>query len=208
MVVSVSASQPGALAQPSDRPLPCILEASPGLVELLGHAYRCGAAATQARANGAVDGEHRAYLGVEMGRGLGEFSIGQIREFHSPGFGEANASTRDLVRIAERHAALDEPFSDVGGQRETLRGELGEALEVDGHRVDHAGDGGAQDVESVDLIEDGFLVFLQVAVVCQGQGLEDSEEGGQVADEAAGLATRELGDVGILLLGMIDEPVE
>ena len=50
---------------------------------------------------------------------------------------------------------------------------------MDGHRIDHAGDGGAQDVESVDLIEDGFLVFLQVAVVCQGQGLEDSEEGGQ-----------------------------
>ena len=58
----------------------------------------------------------------------------------------------------------------------------------------------AQDVEGVDLVEDGLLVFLEVAVVRERQGLEDREEGGQVTDEAPGLAARELCDVGVLLL--------
>ena len=41
---------------------------------------------------------------------------------------------------------------------------------------------------------------MEIAVVCQRKTLQGCQETGQVTDEAACLATRELCDVGILLL--------
>ena len=95
---------------------------------------------------------------------------------------------------------LDEPFGNIGGQREALGCQLGESIEVNGHRLDHAGDGGAQDVQGVYLVEDGLLVFLEIPVVGQGNSLENREQTGEISDEAPRLSTRELGDVGVLLL--------
>ena len=71
---------------------------------------------------------------------------------------------------------------------------------MDGHRVDHAGDGWAQDVEGIDLVEDRLLVLLEITVVGERKSLEDGEETGEITDEPTGLAARELGDVRILLL--------
>ena len=51
-----------------------------------------------------------------------------------------------------------------------------------------------------DRVEDRLLVLLQVAVVGQREPLERGHQPGQVADQPAGLAARELGDVGVLLL--------
>jgi hypothetical protein len=68
------------------------------------------------------------------------------------------------------------------------------------HGVDHAREGRQQHVEGVDGVEDRLLVLLEVAVVGQWQRLEGREQTGQVPDEAAGLAAREFGDVGVLLL--------
>ena len=64
------------------------------------------------------------------------------------------------MRIAERNALLDEPLGNIGGERETLRGQLLKTIEMDRHRVDHAGDGRTQDVEGVDLVEHRLLVLL------------------------------------------------
>ena len=52
----------------------------------------------------------------------------------------------------------------------------------------------------VERVEQRLLVLLQVAVVGERQALERGEEPGEVADQAAGLAAGELGDVGVLLL--------
>ena len=110
------------------------------------------------------------------------------------------------MRVTERHTILDEPFGDVRGERESGRRFGRKTVVVEAHGGDHTGEGGQQHLQRIDLVEDRLLVFLQVAVVCQGQGLEDSEEGGQVADEAAGLAAREFGDVGFFFCGINDEP--
>ena len=42
------------------------------------------------------------------------------------------------MRVAERHAPLDQPLGDVGREREALRRELGHPLGVEAQRRDHA----------------------------------------------------------------------
>ena len=59
---------------------------------------------------------------------------------------------------------------------------------------------GSSDSKVSTRVEDRLLVFLQVAVVGERQALERGEQPGEVADQPAGLAARELGDVGVLLL--------
>ena len=52
----------------------------------------------------------------------------------------------------------------------------------------------------VERVEQRLLVFLEIAVVRERETLERREETGEMADQAARLAARELGDVGVLLL--------
>ena len=52
----------------------------------------------------------------------------------------------------------------------------------------------------VERVEQRLLVLLQVAVVREREALQRGEEAGEVADQPARLAARELGDVGVLLL--------
>ena len=101
---------------------------------------------------------------------------------------------------AERHPLAHQPLGDVGGQGESLRGHLGHAVQMEDGGVHHAGHGGQQQVQLVDLVEDRLLVLLQIPGVGQRQTLEGGHEPRQIADEAASLATGELGDVGVLLL--------
>jgi hypothetical protein len=57
-------------------------------------------------------------------------------------------------------------------------------------------------------VEDRLLVLLQVPVVGQRQRLQGRQQPGEVADEAAGLAARQLGDIGFFFCGMMLDPVE
>ena len=57
-----------------------------------------------------------------------------------------------------------------------------------------------QHQQLVDRVEDRLLVLLQVPVVGQRQALAGGQQAGQVADQPAGLAAGQLGDVGVLLL--------
>ena len=54
--------------------------------------------------------------------------------------------------------------------------------------------------QGVERVEERFLVLLKIPVVGQREALQGGQEPGQVADEPAGLAPDELGDVGVLLL--------
>ena len=102
---------------------------------------------------------------------------------------------------AEGHALLDQPLGHVGGQGESLGGELGHALVVQGHGGGHPGHGGQEDRQGVDGVEDRLLVLLQVTGVGQGQALEGGQQPGQVADEPPGLAPGQFRHVRVLLLG-------
>ncbi|KAG7666467.1 hypothetical protein KSW81_008416 [Nannochloris sp. 'desiccata'] len=106
----------------------------------------------------------------------------------------------DLVRLAERHTLPHEPVGDVCRQREALGGESGHALSVEAQGRHHAGEGRQQHFERLDGVEHGLFVFLQVAVVREGQSLECRQQAREVANESPRLAARELGDVGVLLL--------
>ena len=65
---------------------------------------------------------------------------------------------------------------------------------------DHARERRQQHLQGVDGVEDRLLVLLEVAVVGEGQCLQGGHQPAEVADQAAGLAAGELGDVGVLLL--------
>ncbi len=59
---------------------------------------------------------------------------------------------------------------------------------------------GQDQQQRVDRVEHRLLVLLQVAVVGERQALERGQQRHEVADEAAGLAAGQLGDVRVLLL--------
>ena len=67
-------------------------------------------------------------------------------------------------------------------------------------RGDLPGERRQQHLEGVHGVEDRLLVLLEVAVVGQRQRLQGGQQPGEVADQPAGLAAGELGDVGVLLL--------
>ena len=71
---------------------------------------------------------------------------------------------------------------------------------VERGRRDHPGERAEGQPHLLDGVEERLLVLLQVAVVGQRQALQRGEEAREVADEAAGLAPGQLGDVGVLLL--------
>lgn len=73
------------------------------------------------------------------------------------------------------------------------------------HRVDHAGDRWAQDIQGIDLVENGFFIFLKVTIVGKWNPLEHREDTREISDEAPRRA--QLRDIGILfLMSMIEIP--
>ena len=73
---------------------------------------------------------------------------------------------------------------------------------------DHAVEGEQRESDRVDGVEQRLLVLLHVLVVGERQSLERREETREVADESTCLAPGEFGNIGVLLLGIIDDPVE
>ena len=105
-----------------------------------------------------------------------------------------------FVCLAERHSLPHQPVGHIRRQAEALRRQFGHAVGVERERRDHSGEGGKQHLQRLDRVEDGFLVFLKVAVVRERQTLQGREETGEITDETARLAARQFGDVRILLL--------
>ena len=104
------------------------------------------------------------------------------------------------MRDAERHPLPDQPLRDVRREREPGRGEGRQAVGVEHQRGDHAGHGGQEQLQLLDRVEQRLLVLLQIAVVGQRKALERGQQPGQVADQAAGFAARQLCDIRVLLL--------
>ena len=130
----------------------------------------------------------------------GEIGVAQIPKLNAARLALADARTGDFVSDAEGDTLPDQPLGNIRGKREALGGKAFEALGVEGHGRDHSREGGQEDVEGVDRVEDRLLVLLQVPVVGQRQRLQGRQQAGEVADEAARLAPGQLGDIGILLL--------
>ena len=68
-------------------------------------------------------------------------------------------------------------------------------------RRDHAGECRKDYGKSVDGVEHGLFVLLEITVVGQGQAFEGGQQPRQVTDQTPGLASSKFGDVGVLLLG-------
>src|SRR5690625_3622560 len=111
---------------------------------------------------GTADGQYLVHAGRQRRVDGGQVARGQIPQFDTAFFAYAHARAREFVRAAERYALAHEPFGDVGGQRETLRGELGHPVGVELQRGDHAGHGG--DRKSTRL--NSSHVAISYAVFC------------------------------------------
>ena len=92
------------------------------------------------------------------------------------------------------------PFGQVGSQREPARGKFAHAVLVESQRGHQPGHCRQQQVKLRHRINDGLLIFLQVAVIGQRLCLQRRQEASEVTDKAAGLAAGELRNVRILLL--------
>ena len=133
---------------------------------------RRGAALGVPAVERALGGQDRADLRRQVLRDGGVFLVRQVPEFDAAAFGLLDGGTGELMRLAERHALADQPFGDVRGQREALRGQRFHPFGVERQRRDHAGDCREQDLQGVGGVEDRFLVLLQVAVVRERQALQ------------------------------------
>ena len=143
-------------------------------------------------------------LGPVLFKGGVDFGDVFVRKFVEGGlglFGEGDEFADGVVGVAEGDAFLDEVIDEVGGEEHGV-GDRGGATLGDGF---DAGETGGEDVEDeaglVGGVEDGGFVFLQVAVVSEGEPLDEGDEGLMVAVETGGLAPDELKGVGVFLLG-------
>ena len=110
------------------------------------------------------------------------------------------------MRLAERHAPLHQPLGQVDGRGGGPVGRLAHGVGVEVRRSQHPRHRRQRRADLVDGVEQRLLVLLQVAVVRQGQALERGQHPRHVADQPARLAARQLGDVGVLLLGQHRAP--
>ena len=105
-----------------------------------------------------------------------------------------------LVGVAERHAVAHERLGGVGRAQQRVGAGGRHPLAVEGQAAYEHRERGER-VRGIGARgEHRRLVLLQVAVVGERQALDRREQAGQPADRGAGLAARELGDVGVELL--------
>ena len=105
------------------------------------------------------------------------------------------------VGVPERHAPLDQQLGQVdrgGVRRVGGRPASGRVSNVSVAYSPVERRQGQRHL--VDRVEQRLLVLLEVPVVAERQALERGQQPGQVADDPAGLAPGQLGDVGVLLL--------
>ena len=69
------------------------------------------------------------------------------------------------------------------------------------HSLQHGGEGLQAQLYVVHCVEDRLLVLLHILVVCQRQTLHHGQQGLEIAVHSGGLATDQLGNIRVLLLG-------
>ena len=95
----------------------------------------------------------------------------------------------------------DQVFHQGRGVEEPLVEPRGDPVGAERRAVDDDGGQLQAGLDRVEGVEERLLVLLEVAVVGQGQPLDQDQQRGQVADHAGGPAPDQLQDVGVLLLG-------
>ncbi len=184
------AAHPGSCSQRA-----CSASRTPRLDHLLLDRRRTGATGGGAPQDRRARLEQRERFGTEVG--LGEH---QLVEGYAALGRVAHQRPDPRVGVAEGHALLHQPLGEVdrGGVLA-----VGRRLHACCHhlrRREQPGDRAQREPALVERVEQRLLVLLEVAVVGEREALERGQEPGEVADQAAGLAARELGDVGVLLL--------
>jgi hypothetical protein len=94
---------------------------------------------------------------------------------------------------------VDEGVGEVGRGRVTELRRALHRLGLDRDAGHQLGEDAQRVLQRVDGVEQRLLVFLVVLVVGERLALHEHHQAHQVADDAAGLAARELGNVGVLL---------
>ena len=104
------------------------------------------------------------------------------------------------VRVAEGHALLGQVVSHVGGGGKAAARLVKHYVRVDRHGLQHAGGNLHAVRQRLGRIHRTLLALLEVLVVRQRKRLHRGQKRHEVAVDAAALAARELGKVGVLLL--------
>lgn len=115
--------------------------------------------------------------------------------------GLLDEGARDFVGLAERKTLLDEIIGEVGGVEITFLGGGKHNGAIDGDSLKHWSDGNEAGLHGVDGVKESLFVLLEILVVGERETFHGGEKGDEVAIDATGFATDELGDVGIFLLG-------
>ena len=117
------------------------------------------------------------------------------------GLGMGHQLPHRLVGAAEGHPLAHQVIGQVGGQQEGVGGGRLQPLATEAQVGQHGREDlqGAQ--QGIGRLEQGHLVLLQVAVVGQGEALQQGEHGRQVPGDAGRLGPGQFGQVGVALLG-------
>ncbi len=105
-----------------------------------------------------------------------------------------------FVGIAEGQALLHQVVGQVGGGGVALERGAFHGLGLHRDAAHHLGHDAQRVGQRVHGVEERLLVFLVVLVVGQRLALHQRQQRHEVADDAAALAARQLGDVGVALL--------
>ena len=152
------------------------------------------------RGEGFLEGAGAEEAGVHMRAELLEVGEGHVVQFDAAFEGEADGAADVLMREPEGDALVDEVGGGSHGVEIAVGGGVRHAVGLEGERGGKGGEEREDAEEGFDGVEDGFLRLLEVLVVRERQALDEGGEGLGVAEQAGGLATEKLGEVGIFLL--------
>ena len=171
-----------------------------GAGEALGNAVGRGAAGVVAGGHrrGGGDGVH---VIAEVGRVFPVLRQRQIGKRRALGLAMLAQPAHDAVGFPEGHALAHQVVRHVGRQHVALAGQRLDALGVQGHPRQHIGEHTQGGQDCIHRVEEPLLVFLQVAVVGERQPFEHGEDSHEAPVHAARLASGDLGEVGVALLG-------
>ena len=133
--------------------------------------------------------------------------IGEVPQLDPRSSHSSHASARNLVGFAERHALPHQPLSDVGGKRmsgrrcRTMRSVSNVSVSI------IPADRRQQQAQGVDTVEHRLLVFLQVAVVGEGQPFKHRSTAVRLPIKRPDLPRASSAMSGFRFCGMIEDPV-
>ena len=130
-----------------------------------------------------------------------DHAVGDLVEADAGRLGLRHEAADDVVGGTERHAATDQRVGQRGRRGVALAGGFAHPGRVHAERLDQAGHHPERGLVHLDRVEQRGDPVLEVALVGQGQALEQGQDPGQLPDDAGSAAADQLGRVGVLLVG-------